>query len=121
MKNFFKAMAVSATVAISAPAEAAPVDVDIMFVIDHSGSMSSAFTSLAADITAFVNGLAGSADVSSLATGVVTYEAARNGANTTCGSSAAQSCLAVKQGCLAVDPLIPVCLGGRHTSGHGEY
>ncbi len=71
--------------AVSAPiaATADTVDVDLVFVIDQSGSMANEFATLASDIDVLFNGLLSSSEVSSVSAGLVTYEAARNGASTT--------------------------------------
>ncbi|TCO73609.1 vWA domain-containing protein [Rhodovulum euryhalinum] len=93
---FAAALAVSS---IAVTAEATPVDVDVMFVIDQSGSMDNEFNTLSANISAFVNGLAGNADVSSLGIGLVTYEDASQGANgsgTFC-SPGEKACLKLRQ------------------------
>jgi hypothetical protein len=74
--------------------KAAPVDIDIMFVIDQSGSMSNEFSTLSANISSFVTGLGGIADVTSLGIGMATYEEATNGPGFAgCGSDANRSCL----------------------------
>ena len=77
--SYFKALAVSATLAVAAPVQAAPVNVDIMFVIDQSGSMSNELTTLAANVATFVNGLVADANVLSVATGLVSYEDVSDG------------------------------------------
>ncbi|TCP39007.1 vWA domain-containing protein [Rhodovulum marinum] len=91
IKGFAAALVVSSA---AVTANAAPVDVDIMFVIDQSGSMSNEFSTLSANISTFVNGLAGSADVSSVGIGLVTYEEASLGVgNAGCSSDPNEPCL----------------------------
>lgn len=89
MQLFRTALAVGLVAAATASfstqkVEAAPVDVDIMFVIDQSGSMSNEFATLGASITTFVNALNASADVNSVAAGLVTYEDASQGPGVSC-------------------------------------
>jgi len=86
-------LAAAMVVGISASAQAAPVDVDIMFVIDQSGSMRNEFQDLSANITTFVNGLSSSADVSSLGIGLVTYEDASQGVQSCSGGNLNRPCL----------------------------
>lgn len=82
-------MALASTAAV----KAAPVNVDI--VIDQSGSMSNEFSTLGSNISTFVSGLAGDANVSSVNAGLVTYEEARLGPTGNCGFG--NSCLQVSQ------------------------
>ncbi|OWU82424.1 VPLPA-CTERM sorting domain-containing protein [Phaeobacter sp. 22II1-1F12B] len=93
LKNLILASAVA--LASTAAVEAAPVDVDIVFVIDQSGSMSNEFSTLGSNISTFVSGLAGDANVSSVNAGLVTYEEARLGPTGNCGFG--NSCLQVSQ------------------------
>lgn len=72
-------IAAAAVIITTQAASAAPVDVDLMFVIDQSGSMSDEFSTLAANIAVVFDGLATSSEIGSVAAGVVSYEAAASG------------------------------------------
>lgn len=91
------AVGAAVTLSLGAPgdAQASTVDVDIMFVIDQSGSMSGDFIDLANNIPVFVNALQSDTRVGSLAAGLVTYEEARLGPGGNCGSG--NACLQVSQ------------------------
>ncbi|MEL6914505.1 MAG: VWA domain-containing protein [Pseudomonadota bacterium] len=81
INTLFAAMLAAATLMISAPtAKAATVDVDLMFVIDQSGSMGNEFTTLGARIGDVINGLQGATNtttgvtIGSVHAGLVSYE-----------------------------------------------
>lgn len=82
--SYFKSTVAACLVAVgtSTAAMAAPVDVDLAFVIDQSGSMGNEFATLASDIGVLFNGLLASSDVTSVSAGLVTYDRARSGAGT---------------------------------------
>ena len=97
IKTFFVAGAAAAlSFSLPGAAKATTVDVDIMFVIDQSGSMSGDFLDLATNIPVFDNALQGDSRVGSLAAGLVTYEEARLGPSGDCGGTG-DSCLQVAQ------------------------
>ena len=68
------ALAVAAVPA-SAQTTPTPKDVDLLFVIDQSGSMGNEFTTLANNIEAFFNELTSDVRTGSVAGGLVSYEA----------------------------------------------
>jgi len=97
--KFFNLAAAGATslALLAAPVQAATVDVDIMFVIDQTGSMDDELLTLSNSIATFVNGLSGTPDVSSVGVGLVTYEEARNGpGNAGCSSDPNEPCLRLR-------------------------
>jgi len=78
LKSFIRGIAAASVTAValsftSAPASASTKDVDLMFVIDRSGSMGGEFNTLADNVEAFFSGLEADSRVGSLAGGLVTY------------------------------------------------
>jgi hypothetical protein len=78
LKTFIRGIAAASVTAVAlsfaaAPASAATKDVDLMFVIDRSGSMGGEFNTLAANIESFFNELVSDSRTGSVAGGLVTY------------------------------------------------
>ena len=78
LKSFIRGIAAASVTAValsftSAPASASTKDVDLMFVIDRSGSMQRRVQYLADNVEDFFNGLAADSRVGSLAGGLVSY------------------------------------------------
>ncbi|MGG7568244.1 VPLPA-CTERM sorting domain-containing protein [Rhodovulum sp. DZ06] len=92
----------------AAPAMAANFDVDIMFVIDQSGSMDGEFTDLSANISTFINGLTADASINTVHAGLVTYEEASLGLGVDCG--AGDPCLELDQAITGSVPTLAAAL-----------
>jgi hypothetical protein len=87
---------IAAVMAVGLAGTAQAVDVDVMFVIDQSGSMDDELSTLSTNISTFITGLTGSPDVDSLGVGLVTYEEARQGPGgngSFCSSGSNEPCL----------------------------
>lgn len=67
------AISAVALLAVPATAQAAPKDVDLLFVIDRSGSMGGEFATLADNIESFFNLLTADARTASVAGGLMTF------------------------------------------------
>lgn len=92
----------------AAPAAAANFDVDIMFVIDQSGSMAGEFSDLSANISTFINGLTSDASIDSVHAGLVTYEEASLGLGVDCGTG--DPCLELDQAITSSVPTLATAL-----------
>lgn len=71
--GFFAAGAIAVAALASSEARAATKDVDLLFIIDRSGSMGGEFLALANNIEAFFNALSADTRTGSVAGGLVTY------------------------------------------------
>lgn len=72
IKSIFAAGAFA--MAFASSASAAAIDVDVMFVIDRSGSMAGEFTTLENNLDVFLNGLSADSRIGTLRSGLTVYE-----------------------------------------------
>lgn len=108
------AVGAMAVMSVASAAKAATIDVDLMFVIDRSGSMDDEGATLADQIGEVIDGLAADDDIGSVFAGVVSY------ASNSSSSTGAQVVSGLTDDAAALETSIDgITYGGRNEDGLG--